>query len=97
MSYKAHTGMRQAKRLKMVPINHKSGRLISAGRALIGMTQKDLASSANISVSTLKRFEADGMLGEPSNNWNAVIAALEAAGVEFIAENGGGAGVRLKS
>jgi hypothetical protein len=30
------------------------------------------------------------------NNLRAIQAALEAAGVEFIAENGGGAGVRLR-
>jgi hypothetical protein len=31
-----------------------------------------------------------------ANNVGAVIASLESAGVEFIAENGGGPGVRLK-
>lgn len=31
-----------------------------------------------------------------ANNVAAVVSALEAAGVEFIQENGGGAGVRLK-
>jgi hypothetical protein len=31
-----------------------------------------------------------------ANNVDAVRRALEAAGVEFIAENGGGAGVRLR-
>jgi hypothetical protein len=30
------------------------------------------------------------------NNFAAIIRALESAGVEFIPENGGGAGVRLK-
>ncbi|WP_374309840.1 hypothetical protein [Methylocella sp.] len=30
------------------------------------------------------------------NNVSAVRSALEAAGVEFIAENGGGQGVRLR-
>jgi hypothetical protein len=31
-----------------------------------------------------------------ANNVAAIRAALESAGVEFIAENGGGAGVRLR-
>jgi hypothetical protein len=44
---------------------------------------------------TLLRFERTE--GDPRQTTIAAIrAALEAAGVEFIAENGGGAGVRLK-
>ncbi len=31
-----------------------------------------------------------------SKSQNSIRAALETAGVEFIAENGGGAGVRLR-
>jgi hypothetical protein len=61
-----------------------TGRQIAGGRALVGLAQRDLARKAKISVPTLKRMEAS--CGE----------ALESAGVDFIAENGGGAGVRLK-
>ncbi len=44
---------------------------------------------------TLLRFEGGG--GTPRRATIAAIrSALEAAGVEFIPENGGGAGVRLK-
>lgn len=81
----------------MVQIDYISGRLLSAGRALTGLTQKELAERADISVSTLKRMEASGGSGSLANNFKAVIAALESAGVEFIAENGGGAGVRLRA
>ena len=74
-----------------------SGRQIAAARTLIGMTQPDLARRANISVPTLKRMEAsEGPALGMVNNVAAIRAALESAGVEFIAENGGGAGVRLK-
>jgi len=45
----------------------------------------------------VKRLEAvDGDIGGRPETGEALIAALEKAGVEFIAENGGGAGVRLR-
>jgi predicted transcriptional regulator len=74
-----------------------TGRQIAAARALVGMTQSDLASRSNISTPTLKRMEAsEGVAVGMENNVNAVTRALEAAGVVFIRENGGGAGVRLR-
>jgi len=70
---------------------------IAAARALARMEQTDLAKAANISVPTLRRMEAsEGPAAGMANNVGAVRAALEAAGVDFIPENGGGAGVRLK-
>jgi hypothetical protein len=52
---------------------------------------------ANISVPTVKRMEAsEGPAAGMANNVAAIRAALEASGVEFIPENGSGAGVRLK-
>jgi transcriptional regulator with XRE-family HTH domain len=66
-----------------------------AGRALIGMTQGDLAQRAGVSLSTVVDFERDRRaVAEPSVS--AIRAALEAAGVVFLAENGGGPGVRLR-
>ena len=74
-----------------------TGRQIAAARTLLGMSQPELAARANISVPTLKRMEAsDGPASGIANNVLAVRTALEAAGVEFIPENGSGAGVRLK-
>ena len=74
-----------------------SGRQIAAARTLVAMGQAELAVAASISVPTLKRMEAsDGAAAGMANNVKAVIAALEAAGLEFIAENGGGAGVRFR-
>jgi len=56
-----------------------------------------LAKAANISVPTIKRLEANaGEIGGMPATITAIRAALESAGVEFIAENGGGAGVRLR-
>ena len=62
----------------------------------MGIGQGELAGSANISVPTLRRMEAsEGAASGFANNVRAVVQALEALGVQFIPENGGGAGVRL--
>ncbi|WP_152968454.1 helix-turn-helix domain-containing protein [Gemmobacter sp. LW-1] len=76
---------------------HPTGRQLAAARALAGLTQGDVAEAARISIPTLKRMEAsEGPAAGMANNVEAVRRALEAAGVEFIPENGGGAGVRLR-
>jgi transcriptional regulator with XRE-family HTH domain len=70
---------------------------IKAARALLGWSQDQLASAANVSVPTIKRLEAqDGPLGGRTDTGDKIEAALEMAGIEFIDENGGGVGVRLK-
>lgn len=66
-----------------------------AARALIEMDQAALAAASNVSRNTVVAFEKAQRVPNP-NNLNAIRAALEAAGVEFIPENGGGAGVRLR-
>lgn len=77
--------------------NQTTGRQIAAGRVLIGMSQGELAEAGKVSVPTLRRMEASaGAATGMANNVDAVRRALEAAGVEFIPENGGGAGVRLR-
>ena len=49
------------------------------------------------SLALLKRLEAqDGPLGGRTETGIKIRSALEAAGVEFIDENGGGPGVRLR-
>ncbi len=61
------------------------------------MGQAELAAAASISVPTLKRMEAStGAAAGMANNVRAVVGALEAAGIEFIPENGGGAGLRMR-
>jgi transcriptional regulator with XRE-family HTH domain len=72
-------------------------RQIKAARALLGWSQETLAGAAIVSVPTIKRLEAeDGMLGGRNETAEKIRSALEAAGVEFIEENGGGQGVRLR-
>jgi transcriptional regulator with XRE-family HTH domain len=74
-----------------------SGRQIAAARTLLGLGQAELADCSSISIPTLKRMEASkGPAAGLANNVTSVRRALESAGVEFIAENGGGPGVRLR-
>jgi predicted transcriptional regulator len=62
---------------------------------MVGMTREELAAAADVAQATLTDFE--GGKRQPYRRTVAAIrAALESAGVEFIAENGGGAGVRLR-
>jgi transcriptional regulator with XRE-family HTH domain len=63
-------------------------------RAALQIGIRDLAELAKVSASTIARFEAGEELKE--RTIAALRAAFESAGVEFIAENGGGPGVRLK-
>lgn len=65
-----------------------------AGRGLVDMTQRDLAGASGVSLRTIAHFEKGGRNPIPAN-MAAIRTALEAAGVQFIAENGGGPGVRL--
>jgi transcriptional regulator with XRE-family HTH domain len=71
---------------------------IRAARGLLGWSQTDLADAAGRSLPTIKRLEREGDEGPSVSNdvREAVRSALEKAGVEFIPENGGGAGVRMK-
>lgn len=64
-------------------------------RVAIGWGVRDLAVKSGLSTNTIARLERGDEL-KPSTI-EAIRTALENAGVEFIAENGGGPGVRLKS
>jgi transcriptional regulator with XRE-family HTH domain len=63
-------------------------------RTALAWGVRDLASAAKVSPDTVARFERGESLYE--RTVDALRTALESAGVEFIPENGGGAGVRLK-
>jgi DNA-binding transcriptional regulator YiaG len=63
--------------------NTITGRQLAAARVLLGLFQSEVASWANISESTLKRFEAEKKPIAMSNNFLAVKRVLEEKGVEF--------------
>ena len=72
-------------------------RQVKAARSLLAWSQEQLAAAADVSVPTIKRLEAqDGPLGGRNETGMKIRSALEAAGIEFIDENGGGPGVRLR-
>lgn len=72
-------------------------RQIKAARALLAWSQGDLAEASGVSEPTIARLESqDGPIGGRAETGEKLVTALEKAGVEFIAENGGGAGVRMK-
>lgn len=62
-------------------------------RAALDLGVKDLAELAGVGVNTVSRFEngAEALISTAT----ALQSALEKKGIEFIPENGGGAGVRL--
>ena len=63
-------------------------------RAAVGWGVRDLAKEAGVTANTVTRIE-NGADAKQST-MDALQQALEAAGIEFIEENGGGAGVRLR-
>lgn len=69
---------------------------LRAARALTGLSQAAVAEAAGVSIPTLKRAEANGPIKVADETIATIAKALEKAGVEFIAENGGGAGVRMR-
>src|SRR5262249_10417241 len=63
-------------------------------RAALGWGVRELAAAAKVSVDTVARFERGDALKE--RTIEAIQLTLEAAGIEFISENGGGPGARLR-
>jgi hypothetical protein len=78
-------------------VKKMSSAQMRAARALLRWTALDLAKASKVGVATIRRVEVvDGEISATLANEAALRHALEAAGVEFIDENGGGPGVRLR-
>jgi len=70
---------------------------LRAARALLRWSALDLARASKVGVATIRRVEVmEGEIPVTAANEAALRRALESAGVEFIDENGGGPGVRLR-
>ena len=66
-----------------------------AARALLDMTQTELAEAASLGLSTVVDFEKGRREVSPTAV-EKIRRALERAGIDFLAENGGGEGLRLR-
>jgi transcriptional regulator with XRE-family HTH domain len=62
---------------------------------MLGWSQAQLAEAAHVSRQTIADFER-GAHTPIGNNLASIVAAFEKAGIDFIPENGGGAGIRFK-
>ncbi|WP_426434885.1 helix-turn-helix transcriptional regulator [Bradyrhizobium genosp. P] len=79
--------------MKIYPISPGQCR---AARALLDITQPELAELAGLGISTIIDFEKS----RRDVSRHAALSlqrALEEAGIQFIAGNGGGVGVRLRN
>ena len=80
-----------------MPVKALTSAQIRAARALVRWRAEDLARESAVGVATIRRAElTERETSMTAANDLAVRRALETAGVEFIDENGGGAGVRLR-
>jgi transcriptional regulator with XRE-family HTH domain len=74
-----------------------TGAQIRAARAILRWSAETLAKKAGIGIQTVKRMEAvDDVPPGRATTLADVQHSLEAAGIEFISENGGCPGVRLR-
>jgi transcriptional regulator with XRE-family HTH domain len=69
---------------------------LRAGRALLGLSQAELAGHTCLSIATIQRAEADGELVVSKPALAAIRVALEGQGVIFLDAGDEGPGVRLR-
>lgn len=78
-----------------VPADQVTPDQCRAARGLLDITRTQLAAAARVSLATLYQFE-NGERAIKRRTQELIRSALEARGVAFIAEDGGGVGVRLR-
>lgn len=85
-------------------VNGQSGDILTitagqlrAARAFLRLTAQEVADAARLGVATVRRAEMqEGPLCVTAANAEAIRRALEAAGIEFLPEGDGGAGLRFR-
>ena len=71
---------------------------LKMARAALGWSIQTLADKSLVSVRTIKRIESEGMIEKVTPaNMKHLRETLQAAGIEFIGDEGNGPGVRLWS
>ena len=73
-----------------------TSKLSKAARALAGWTSAELSEHSEVPHDTIRAFESGRTKSLTTMNERAIIKAFETAGIDFIPENGGGSGVRLR-
>ena len=74
-----------------------TGAQLRAARALLGWSAQTLATASGVGITTIRKNElASGPVTMIRANVEVLTRTLENAGIEFIPENGGGSGVRLR-
>jgi transcriptional regulator with XRE-family HTH domain len=68
---------------------------VRMARAALNWTVRDLAEATGLHRNTITNFEVGRYAGD-QNSISVIETVLQSAGIEFIAENGGGPGVRLR-
>lgn len=83
--------------MSQLPSRSLTSDQIRAARGLLRWSAEDLSKRSSVSLRTIRRAElAKQHTALTAANNLAIRRALEAGGVEFIEENGGGPGVRLR-
>jgi DNA-binding transcriptional regulator YiaG len=82
---------------KLENMSEITGAQIRAARALLKWSAEDLAETASVGLSTIRRAEAEnGVPSITAANLKLIRMTLENAGVLFLSSDGGGVGVRFK-
>jgi transcriptional regulator with XRE-family HTH domain len=68
---------------------------VRMARAALGWTVRDLAKATGLHRNTITNIEVNRYVGDPES-LALIERVLRAAGIEFINEDGGGPGVRLR-
>lgn len=68
---------------------------VRMARAALNWTVRDLAEAARVHRNTITNIETERYTGDPET-LAAIKSVLQRAGIEFIEENGGGPGIRLR-
>jgi DNA-binding XRE family transcriptional regulator len=68
---------------------------VRMARAALNWTVRDLAEATGLHRNTINNIEVGRYAGDPKT-LETIAQTFKAAGVEFIEENGGGPGVRLR-
>ena len=98
LAFFANLGIMMGNRLQgqqILPAQLISAEQCRGARGMLDLSREDLARLSDVAQTTISDFEA-GRRQPYARTIGALRAALEAAGVQFIEENGGGPGVRLK-